>query len=154
MLGRLTMVTCCWTKDDAVCGASAEVRYSLPLCDEHLSGFYRGRTYTIRQSAAIHGVESFPGYCYVVLLPDETVKIGYSNTEETLKKRFRDLKREAEKDGPGFDVLAVMTGGCAMEAVLHYRFEKSRIPGLGERFEFSGEIQDFLATAPRLSLAV
>ncbi|MEU2267703.1 GIY-YIG nuclease family protein [Streptomyces olindensis] len=147
------MVTCCWVNDDAVCGAEAEVHYSLPLCSDHLNRYHRSKTYTIRQSAAIHGVEAFPGYCYVVLLPDETVKIGYSNTEETLKRRFRDLKREAEKEGPGFDILAVMAGGCALEAVLHYRFEKSRVPGPGERFEFSDEIQDFLATAPRLSLA-
>lgn len=146
------MAACCWTKSDVVCGAEAEVRYSLPLCDEHLNLYHRSKTYTVRQSAAIHGVEAFPGYCYAVILPDESVKIGYSNTEETLKKRFRDLKREAEKEGPGFDILAVMAGGCAMEAVLHYRFEKSRIPGLGERFEFSDEIQDFLATAPRLPL--
>ncbi|MFE9309747.1 GIY-YIG nuclease family protein [Streptomyces sp. NPDC006706] len=143
---------CCWTKDDVVCGAEAEVRYSLPLCDEHLNVFYRGRTYTIRQSAAIHGVEAFPGYCYVVLLPDETVKIGYSNTESTLQQRMKRLRRDTEKEGPGFEVLAVMAGGCALEAVLHYRFENSRIPGKGERFEFSDDILDFLATVPRLSL--
>ncbi|MEW2497145.1 GIY-YIG nuclease family protein [Streptomyces nodosus] len=115
--------------------------------------FYSVQTAQLRKSAEYLGTETFPGYCYVVLLPDETVKIGYSNTSETLQQRMKRLKRESEKDhGPGFEVLAVLPGGCAMEAVLHHRFYKSRIMGRGERFEFSDEIQDFLAAAPRLSL--
>ena len=143
---------CSWVGKGDTCGAEAEIHYCIPLCDQHLSRFYSMMTRQLRQSAAYLGVEAFPGYCYVVLFPDETVKIGYSNTKETLKRRFRDLKREADKEGPGFEVLAVMAGGCAMEAVLHHRFHKSRILGKGERFIFSDEIQDFLATAPRLSL--
>lgn len=147
------MITCCWTKD-GMCGQPAEVYYCIPLCHEHLSVFYSSRTKTIRQTVAYHGAEAFPGYCYVALLPNEMIKIGYSNTEETLNRRFHDLRRDYERDmGPGFTVLAVLKGGVAMEAVLHHRFRESRIPGPGERFEFSDEIQDFLATAPRLSLA-
>ncbi|GAA3500293.1 hypothetical protein GCM10019016_073990 [Streptomyces prasinosporus] len=110
----------------------------------------------MRRYAGYSGVESFPGYCYFLLLPGETVKIGYSNTEETLKRRIKDLTRECEKEfGPGScEVLAVIKGGYAAEAVLHHRFRDSRIPGYGERFHLSDDILDFLATAPRLDLSL
>ncbi|MFI2504566.1 GIY-YIG nuclease family protein [Streptomyces sp. NPDC018972] len=121
-----------------------------------MTAYQSMRTYELRRYAGYSGVESFPGYCYFLLLPGELCKIGYSNTEETLKRRIKDLTRELEKEyGPGScEVLAVIKGGYAAEAVLHHRFRGSRIPGYGERFHLSDDILDFLATAPRLDFSL
>ncbi|MFJ8859750.1 GIY-YIG nuclease family protein [Streptomyces sp. NPDC102451] len=105
----------------------------------------------LRQAAGVHGAEAFPGLCYILLFDDESVKIGYSNTEVLLQRRFKDLSRDAKKAGESFEVMAVMAGGCALEAVLHHRFRDDRRQGKGERFRLSENILDYLATAPRLA---
>ncbi|MEV5868458.1 GIY-YIG nuclease family protein [Streptomyces tendae] len=138
------------------CGKEAGIYYCLPLCDEHLLSHYDSRTQPLRQTAQHHRPEAFPGYCYVVRLGDGSVKVGYSNTEETLRARLKRLQRESERDhgNQDFSTLAILSGGVVTEAVLHHQFRESRIPGRGERFTFSEEIQDFLATAPRLCIPV
>ncbi|MEU2267163.1 GIY-YIG nuclease family protein [Streptomyces olindensis] len=121
-----------------------------------MSAFQSQRTSELRRYAGYSGIETFPGYCYFLLLPGEAVKVGYSNTEETLRRRIKDLTRELEKEyGPGScEVLAIIKGGYAAEAVLHHRFRNSRIPGHGERFHLTDDILDFLATAHRVDLSL
>src|SRR5690606_8624621 len=140
------MLTCGWVEHDEPCGESDEVYMNLALCpihkEEHRGkvNFLKGST--ARQAAKSHPLEAFPGWCYFVLLPDGSVKIGYSNTEKLLKTRFTVLNREV---GP-IVKLAVIPGGFVAEAVMHERFKESRLPGKGERFRYTPEMAEFLAS--------
>ena len=101
----------------------------------------RSRTAAV-QSAKFHGLDKFPGICYIALLPDGSIKIGYSNTEELLEKRFKDLRRDYK--APVIP-LATLKGGFVAEAVLHDKFKEHRLPGRGERFAYSPEIAHYVA---------
>lgn len=134
---------CSWvyTGSEQTCGEPAEIYSNLPMCETHQVEYSNRVGNTARQAAKQHPLGSFPGLCYFVLLPDGSVKIGYSNTEELLKKRLQSLKREL---GPIIK-LAAIPGGFVAEAVMHDRFKKYRIPGRGERFTYSAEMAEFLS---------
>lgn len=141
------MLECAWVADDEVCGEPAEVFSNIPLCPLHTERL-RGRNNSLRglharQAARYHPLESFPGWCYVVLLPDGFVKIGYSNTDDLLKKRYQALKREY---GAPVVELAKIPGGFVAEAVLHEKFRDYRESGTGERFRYSPEMADYLSS--------
>lgn len=129
-----------------LCGESAESYMQVPLCEEHAHSMRRavdgrGRRNAL-QAVKYHPLEAFPGFCYVVLLPDGFIKIGYSNTDRLLDDRLKGLSWEYKAP---VTTLAILPGGFVAEAVLHNRFKDSRIPGKGERFRFSPEMAEFLA---------
>lgn len=139
--------SCSWvdTDTETVCNQPAEVHRNLTLCGDHiaaLSNRLRSENRrTALQAAKIHPLDSFPGYCYVILLPDGFVKIGYSNTRELLATRFKAISREYK--APVVE-LAVIEGGFVAEAVLHEKFRDYREPGRGERFRYSPEMAEYL----------
>lgn len=86
---------CSWVDygTEEQCGERAELFANLPLCAEH-ADVHRSRSVsysTISQCLNYYRLEDFPGLCYIVLLPDGSVKIGYSNTNELLDKRLKSL---------------------------------------------------------------
>jgi hypothetical protein len=103
----------------------------------------RSRMALALQAVGYHSFDEFPGLCYIVLLPDGCVKIGYSNTEKLLKQRFQSLGRSY---GAPVVPLAVLSGGFVREAVLHDQFDLYRVPGNGERFHYSPELAEFLSS--------
>lgn len=127
--------------EDFQCGKPAERSWGLYLCGEHLSEVREYRVGVMAQSAKTVGVDKFPGFCYMVLLPDGSVKVGYSNTEELLEKRLKSLNRG--QDAPVVK-LAVFPGGFVAESLLHRRFREYRLPGSGERFRYSPEMAEFI----------
>lgn len=138
---------CSWVDygTEEQCGERAELFANLPLCAEH-ADVYRSRNVsysTISQCLNYYRLEDFPGLCYIVLLPDGSVKIGYSNTNELLDKRLKSLGREY---GAPVIQLAVLPGGFVAEAFLHRKFAAYREPGKGERFRYSPEMAEFLAS--------
>ena len=135
---------CAWVSDGEQCSEPAETYRNIPLCPEHQHEQVRRFGSTARQAARLHGLSSFPGFCYFALLPDSTIKIGYSNTEELLSKRFKDLSREY---GAPVVKLAVIQGGFVAEAVMHENFKDDRLPGVGERFKYSPDMARFIAEA-------
>ncbi|AVJ51355.1 hypothetical protein EA_SCOWL_1 [Mycobacterium phage Scowl] len=141
---------CCYITDlesGETCGEpEAESFMRVPVCVVHkdelrrsVDGRGRGNALT---AAKYHPLESFPGFCYVVLLPDGFVKIGYSNTENLLHQRLKALSRSYE--APVIP-LKILPGGFVTEAVLHNRFKSDRLPGPGERFRYSPAMAEFLA---------
>lgn len=140
---------CCWfdNEDEPRCGEEATLFGNLPLCDEHALTaklrVRRSRMANALQAAQYHSFDAFPGFCYIILLPDGCIKIGYSNTEKLLDKRFKSLSRAYK--APVLP-LVVIPGGFVAEAVLHDRFEVYRVPGDGERFYYSPEIAEYIAT--------
>lgn len=140
------MMECAYVIDDESCGEHADLYHNLPLCDVHRSLLesqigYRGRMAAL-SAAKAHPVETFPGICYLAILPTGNVKIGFTANEETLKKRFRNL---AKQYGAPLVPLMTLPGGHVQEAVLHARFSKYRVSGPGEQFYYSPEIAEFVA---------
>lgn len=141
-------MNCTWVDDAGeACGEPAEVYMNLVLCSEH-TGEQQSRTALARgslarQAAQYYDLNQFPGLCYFVLLPDGNVKIGYSNTEKLLRKRLLTLGRQY---GAPVVKLAIIEGGFVAEAVMHDRFKESRLPGLGERFRYTAEMAEYLAS--------
>lgn len=141
------MISCSWTDFDAdeMCGEDAHIHWCIPLCDEHIKDYEQSVAYRVERAfnPAIrhHGLGSFPGFCYFVLLPDGAVKIGCSSTKVLLERRFRDISRDAK--GPIVELL-VIPGGYVAEAVMHGRFREDRLPGTGERFRYSPAIAQFI----------
>lgn len=132
---------------ESPCGDHASKYANFYLCDEHIESMRslmasRGRTAAL-QAAKQHELSAFPGICYIVLLPDGAVKIGYSNTDELLKKRITTLSREYKAP---VVTLAKVPGGFVAEAVLHDKFQEYRLPGKGERFTYSPEIAKYIAS--------
>ena len=140
---------CCWF-DEKQCSLEAEVFRNIPLCETHIDLFqkrsYRDKTSTAIQSSNYHPIESFPGICYIVLLPTGYVKIGYSNNEKLFENRLKDLSRQYEAP---VVLLAKLPGGFVQEAVLHREFEDDRIPGPGEVFRYSPLIAKFISNAKK-----
>lgn len=139
-------MNCSYLLDDQPCGADTAIAFmDFAVCEEHREVFAerleRNRRSIAVQAANHHPLEAFPGICYVVLLPDGTIKIGYSNTERLFTKRMTNLK--CEQKAP-IIVLAKLPGGFVTESVLHERFRESRLPGKGERFAYSPAIASFL----------
>lgn len=138
---------CSWIEDKdnpSQCQREGEVWSSFVVCEEHKDS-YRSKLlnqsrFTAIQSSKVLGVSSFPGLCYTVLLPNGSVKIGYSNTESLLRTRMTNLRRE---HGPLVE-LKVISGGFVAEACLHQRFSHLRIPGSGELFSYGIEIAQFV----------
>src|SRR5690606_5733438 len=132
---------CVWVPDKETgiaCGNPAEIRRNLTLCAEHellMLGRSGLQTATITQTLKYHELSDFPGYCYVVLLSNGSVKIGYTNTAEFFLGRLRAIHKD--HDGPVV-VLSVFKGGCVAEHVMHNRFRDSRISG--EVFAYSPEL--------------
>lgn len=140
------MQGCCYLVDEKqLCFEQGDPYRGFILCEEHQElledSYRRAKRKTAIQSASVVGFEQYPGFCYVILLPDGTVKIGYSNTEDLLTRRFRDLKNQ---HGHPLFPLAVLPGGFVTEAILHSDFDHLRVPGPGERFQWSPEIADRL----------
>lgn len=130
------------------CGEAATQYMRLPLCAEHIDSVRdlinsRARASAV-QTAKYHPLESFPGLCYIVLLPDGLIKIGYSNTNKLLEERFGALGRLY---GAAVVPLLVIPGGFVAEAVLHARFNAYRVPGNGERFRHSPELAEYIASS-------
>lgn len=134
-------------EDESPCGEEATPYRSIPLCTEHIEKLrWQFQSYSrtaALQSAKYHALESFPGFCYIVLLPDGLIKIGYSNTEDLLKDRYKALSREY---GAPVIPLASIRGGFVAEAVLHNQFKEFRVPGNGERFTYSSEMAEYIAS--------
>lgn len=141
-------MNCSWIEDrdnPSQCQREGEVWSSFAVCEEHKNS-YRHKLLsqsrgTAIQSSKVLGVSSFPGLCYVALLPTGAVKIGYSNTEKLLNTRMTSLRREFE--GP-IVTLKVIEGGFVAEACLHQRFNHLRLPGPGELFSYGREIAEFV----------
>lgn len=137
--------TCVYTTaEDGVCGLPGELYSSFILCEEHQQTV-RSRRDTVLHTLADqalkhHPRESFPGICYMVLVPGGNVKIGCSNTEDTYERRIKDLSREL---GPVVELLK-MPGGFVYEAFLHKKFRQDRLPGTGELFRYSEDIAEFV----------
>lgn len=135
---------CCFLVEDELCGGDAAKFMNVPLCETHQEHFRRFNNSVAQSEAAraanYHPLDSFPGFCYIVLLPSGLVKIGYSNTEKLLRNRLTDLRREY---GP-LVVLATVKGGFVAEAVLHKRFSNYRVPGKGELFLYSYELAEYI----------
>ena len=139
-------LTCCWVEDDSPCGESAEVYRNFPVCEVHqlsvLKMFQESRRSLALQAAPYHDIDQFPGLCYIILLPDGCVKIGYSNTQKLLDERFKSLGRDYKAP---VVPLAVLSGGFVREAVLHDMFDKYRLPGKGERFSYSPAMAEYIS---------
>ena len=140
---------CCWF-DEKQCSLEAEVFRNIPLCETHIDLFqkrsYRDKTSIAIQSSNYHPIESFPGTCYIVLLPTGYVKIGYSNNEKLFESRLKSLSRQYEAP---VVLLAKLPGGFVQESVLHRKFEDDRIPGRGEVFQYSPQIAKFISNAKK-----
>jgi hypothetical protein len=137
---------CVYLVNGSLCGDVAVTYMNhLHLCETHIISTRLLFGSTVRtaalQSAKIHPLDSFPGLCYIALLPDGSVKIGYSNTEQTLARRFKQLSWQYK--APVLP-LAAIKGGFVAEAVLHDRFAAYRIPGIGERFYYSSELAEYI----------
>ncbi len=140
---------CCFIIEDELCGGEADKYMNVPLCETHQEKLRSFSNHVANSRAALaakyHPLDSFPGFCYIVLLPSGLVKIGYSNTEKLLKKRMNDLRSQ---HGP-LVVLATLQGGFVAEAVLHRRFEAYRVPGRGELFLYSAELAEYINEVQR-----
>lgn len=88
-------------------------------------------------------LSDYPGYCYFALLPDGAVKIGYSNTRELVDSRMKSLGRDY---GAPVIPLAIIGGGWVAEIYHHDKFADYRHPGLGERFTYSAEMANYIAS--------
>ncbi|MFJ3984876.1 GIY-YIG nuclease family protein [Streptomyces fungicidicus] len=145
--------TCAWINRHTgeQCGKPAKVQANLPLCPDH----HQARTYREKAKRGAELLRYFKenpeaprsaGWCYIVHLPDCTVKVGMVGTEGRLSARLAELH---EDFGGNVDILAVLPGGKDTEAVLHSHFGSIRIPGKGERFDVteparvSGELLSF-----------
>lgn len=136
-------MNCSYLIEGQPCGAATDFSYwNFAVCEEHVNSLYSIKRSNALQAASQHQLDAFPGICYIVLLPDATVKIGYSNTEALFSRRITDLTRAA---GAPVILLLKIPGGFVAESVLHERFKDSRIPGFGERFAYSPEIAAFIA---------
>lgn len=148
--------TCNWLIDNSseMCGEPATPYANLLLCLDHQDRIRArassGAGTVARQSAKYHPFYTFPGLCYFALLPDGKVKIGYSNTPTTITERMKALGRQY---GAPLIKLAVIKGGFVAEAVMHDRFKDSRCSGIGERFNYTAEMAQFLDSLTDLELA-
>lgn len=124
------------------CEALASLTYrNFAVCEVHFDDLASiGRSAAL-QAAEHHELSDFPGICYIVLLPDGAVKIGYTNTESLYRRRMSNLKSEYKGS---VIQLTRLPGGFVAEAVLHERFKEYRLPGKGERFAYSAEIAEFV----------
>lgn len=138
---------CSWITDDTKCAsAGAAAHWPIALCEEHRLEFDHrlslAKGTASRQSARVLGSDSYPGLCYIVLLGNGLVKIGYSNTDLTLNHRLNKLRKETGS----CEVLRVLTGGFISEACLHDRFSKHRVWSEQECFQPDPEILAFAAS--------
>lgn len=124
---------------------------NIPLCDDHRAIDERRRAKAritgARQGFKLKSVEAvtledYPGICYVILLPDTTVKIGFSFAPVLFDRRMVDLSREHGTVIP----LTKLPGGWVTESLLHDVFAEERLPG-EERFRYSERIAQFVADA-------
>ena|SRR5690606_3461051 len=141
------MTACSWVDKDtlAICGnRDASVYGNQYLCNRHTEDVRDYRYYLKRanalQAAKVIPYDQFPGYCYVILLPDDLVKIGYSSSEDGLNDRLRKHRKSYGEA----TLLARLPGGFVAEAVLHDRFKHDRLPGVGEVFTYSEAIREFI----------
>lgn len=137
---------CGYVQNHETCSEETSNTYfSLAVCEEHRAILARNlsdlKGSTARQSANHHELSDFPGYCYFALMPDASVKIGYSNTPELLGKRFKNISKDA---GSHVIPLAVIRGGFVAEAVMHHRFQEDRIWEESERFRYTPAMAEFL----------
>ena len=133
--------------DGFTCGEPGELYSSFYVCDLHLDMLrVRNQTSTrlfALQTSKYHELDKFPGFCYIALLPDGNVKIGYSNTEKLLEGRMKSLSRQYQAH---VLPLAVIAGGFVAEAVLHDKFKEDRLSGNGERFKYTAQIAEYIAS--------
>lgn len=136
---------CAFVTEGQPCDADAKLSYDFFICDEHRPMYYISRKEPLRSVAAgamrYHSFEDYPGHCYMVLVPDGTVKIGFSNTEELLRNRLARLKKEL---GPIVTLLE-LPGGFVTEAYLHDLFADDRLTTGVERFRYSEEMAEFIS---------
>lgn len=142
---------CAWVEDDQDCLRVAEgVQRNIPLCDDHRAVDERRRA-KARITGARQGfklkspvpLDEYPGICYVILLPNANVKIGFSWNQVNLDRRFYDLSKEHE----GTVIpLTKLPGGWVTESLLHDVFAEERLPG-EEEFRYSARIAQFVADA-------
>lgn len=142
-------MACTWydSSSDAPCGAESKITSNLNLCPDHREVIRskwesKGKTEILR-TLNYHPLEAFPGVCYIALMPDGLVKIGYSSTDKLYEKRIKALSRQS---GAPVIELATVRGGFVAEAFLHDKFQEFRVEGPGERFTYSPEIAQYLAS--------
>jgi hypothetical protein len=111
------------------CGGAGSFFHNLVLCDIHKIALSHKISAEPRRAATYHRLDVFPGICYVVLLANGYVKVGYSNNRALLKNRMETLN-------PVF-VIDELPGGFVTEYVLHYEMSEYRVPGVGEIFDCS-----------------
>lgn len=130
-----------------MCGRPAAAYANVALCTDHQLDFRKwlstAKSSVARQTAEHHDLNDFPGLCYIALFSDATVKIGYSNTAELLKRRLQVLSNES---GSPVVPLAIVRGGFVAEAVLHHRFSDHRIWEQTERFAYSAEMAEYIGS--------
>lgn len=146
-------MTCVWYDYDSktYCGnEDSQVHNHVELCAEHkevqrVKWESKGRGNILR-SLDYHPLDAFPGFCYIALMPDGLIKIGYSNTDELYGKRLVSLSRQA---GAPVIELAKIPGGFVAETYLHEKFRAYRVPGPGERFTYSPEIAEYISSTKK-----
>ncbi len=138
---------CCWisSEDESRCGGEATIFSNLPLCEVHVEALRRktesNKRHNAIQASKHHPLDAFPGWCYLALLPDGFIKIGYCNTRQLLTRRMAVLRRQYNAP---VVLLGALRGGFVAEAVLHKKFFDYRVDGPGERFRYSPEIAEFI----------
>ena len=119
----------------------------IPVCDGHFWELHAQHPSVgpavIESMHKHYPWEQFPGLCYITLLPDGFIKIGYSSTQDHFKKRMQRLSRDY---GASVIPLALLYGGPFREAVLHKKFQHLRARVPGEKFSHGPEIAELLRT--------
>jgi hypothetical protein len=83
------------------------------------------------------------GYCYIVALENDEVKIGFVHSLSRLVPRWKEISLEKlYKVHP----VSVQAGGFFREQHLHNAFSASRIPGPGERFRLTEGLKKTIDT--------
>lgn len=122
-------------------------RAQVPLCEKHAAITYAHNTTTYRGMLAKEMERAkldvtFPGWTYVIWLPNGRIKIGTSKSDENLVERWVKIGRDYRRKGynNGIRPIAIIPGGALTEDQLHRRFRDFRVEEYGEQFRPEPEL--------------